>query len=295
MTWVQPLRAGRFSAATLGVSAMLFGIFVFVLNDTLGKWLVQSYAVGQVLFMRSAVALFVLVLLMRSGGVRQALRAEKPGTQALRATLATLEVIAFYAAVAYLPLADTMAFWLAAPLYVAALSPLVLGEHVGWRRWTAIIIGFIGVLIVLQPSPGTLSAPAFIAVGGSIAFALMMLTARSLRGTPDKTLSFWQTAAALIGGAVLAPFGWATPSLTDFFLLGVLGILAMLAHICVTRAFKLADAATVAPLQYTMLIWAALFGYLVFGDVPRPAMVFGSLIIVASGLFLFFRERQAAA
>lgn len=294
MTAMQGLRYGRENAATLGVLVMLFGIFVFVVNDTLGKWLVQNFAIGQVLFMRSAVALLVLMLIMRGGGIRQAVRAEKPGMQALRAIFATVEVIAFYGAVMYLPLADTMAFWLAAPLYVAALSPLLLGEHVGWRRWTAIIVGFIGVLIVLQPSRESLTAPAFIAVGGSLAFALMMLTARSLRGTPDKTLSFWQTVAALIGGAVLAPFGWATPGLADFFLLGILGLLAMLAHICVTRAFKLADAATVAPLQYTLLIWAALFGYLVFGDVPRPAMVLGSLIIVVSGLFLFFRERKRA-
>ncbi|MCV0396757.1 MAG: DMT family transporter [Rhizobiaceae bacterium] len=289
---MQALRHRRENAATLGVLVMLFGIFVFVVNDTLGKWLVQSFAIGQVLFMRSAAALLVLVIIMRGKGVRQAIRAEKPGMQALRAILATVEVIAFYGAVMFLPLADTMAFWLAAPLYVAALSPFVLGEHVGWRRWTAIIVGFIGVLIVLRPSGDSFTVPAFIAVGGSLAFALMMLTARSLRGTPDKTLSFWQTIAALIGGAALAPFGWAMPSLVDFLLLGILGLLAMFAHICVTRAFKLADAATVAPLQYTMLIWAALFGYLVFGDVPRPAMILGSLIIIASGLFVFFRERR---
>lgn len=284
----------RMHAPTFGVLVMLFGIFLFMVNDTLGKWLVATYSVGQVLLMRSAVALLVLLPFVWRGGIGPLVRVEQPRQQVLRVVFATLEVVAFYGAVMHLPLADTMAFWLAAPIYVAALSPLLLGEHVGWRRWMAIVAGFIGVLVVLQPSRESLSAPAFIAIGGSLAFALMMLTARSLRATPDRTLVFWQTVGALLAGIVLAPFGWLTPGVPDLLLLGILGVIAMFAHVCVTRAFKLGDAATIAPLQYTMLVWAVIFGYLVFGDVPRPAMILGAAIIVASGLFIFFRERRVS-
>ena len=280
--------------ASLGIAMMLFGIFLFMANDTLGKWLVSTYSIGQVLFMRSAAALFVVIVLLRAGGYRRLITVERPGLQALRAIFATLEVVAFYGAVAYLPLADTMAFWLAVPIYVAALSPLVLGEKVGARRWTAILIGFVGVIVVLRPSSATLTGPALIAVAGSLAFALMMLTARSLRGTPDLVLVFWQMIGALLAGFVLMPFGWVTPPALDIGLLAILGITAMFAHMCVTRAFKRGDAAQIAPLQYTMLLWAALFGYLVFGDVPQPTMLIGAAIIVGSGLFIFFRERQLA-
>lgn len=150
------------------------------------------------------------------------------------------------------------------------------------------------MLVVLQPSQASLTAPAFIAIGGSLTFALMMITARSLRGTSDKALVFWQTVGALVGGAILAPFGWVTPDPLDLGLLAILGVVAMAAHMCVTRAFKLGDAADIAPLQYTMLVWAILFGYLVFGDVPRLTMLFGAAIIMGAGLFIFFRERQLA-
>jgi len=195
--------------------------------------------------------------------------------------------------VTYLPLADVMAFWMAAPIYVAALSPFLLGERVGWRRWLAIFIGFVGVIIALQPSAATLTMPAVISIIGSFAFTFMMLTGRSLRATPDVTLVFWQIVGALLLGLVVAPLTWVAPSGFDYALLALLGVVAMFAHICINRALKLADAATVAPFQYTLLFWAVIFGYLVFGDVPRTAMLAGAAIIIGAGLFIFFRSRRA--
>jgi drug/metabolite transporter (DMT)-like permease len=121
----------------------------------------------------------------------------------------------------------------------------------------------------------------------------MVMSGRSLRGTPDLTLVFWQTIGATVVGLVGLPFfGYVPPSAGDFALLSMLGIVAMLAHVCVNRSLKLADASTVVPFQYTLLIWAVVFGYLVFGDIPRAAVLIGGLIIVASGLFIFFREKK---
>jgi drug/metabolite transporter (DMT)-like permease len=280
------------SAARSGVLLMLLGMLMFSLNDVMGKWFVSTYSVGQVVFIRSIAALVVLAPFLWFSGPAKIIQVDRPWLQAARVVLSTAEVFAFYFAVVYLPLADVMTYWLAAPIYVAAVSPFVLKEPVGWRRWTAIIVGFIGVVIALEPSSQALTPQAIISILGSMFFAFMLLLGRSLRGTPDTTLVFWQIIGAGLAGFVAVTFEWTPVSLRDVFLLALLGVVAMLAHVLVNRALKLADAATVAPLQYTLLFWAILFGWLVFGDVPRVSMLVGSGFIVASGLFIFFREQQ---
>ena len=281
----------RLPAAQLGVLLMLFGMALFSLNDALGKWLVASHSVGQVLLIRSLAALVVLAPFLWTFGIARLVRIERPGLQALRVLFSTAEVFCFYVAVRDLPLADVMTFWLAAPIYVAAVSPLLLGERVGARRWIAVGLGFAGVLIALAPSgavSGTATAAAMI---GSACFAAMVITGRSLRGTPDTALVFWQLIGAGLAGAVAAPLAWTQPTAFDWGLLSLLGVVAMGAHICVTRALKLADAALVAPLQYTLLPWAIRLGWLFFGDVPTTAMLIGGLVIVAAGLLLLLPER----
>lgn len=280
--------------ATLGIALMLLGMFMFAVNDVLGKWLVATYSVGQLLLIRSLAAIAVLAPFVWRAGAAALVRVERPWLQLFRVACSTAEVATFYWAVSYLPLADVMTYWLAAPIYVAALSPLVLGERVGWRRWSAICVGFAGVVIALDPSAATLTLPALISILGSLLFAVLVMTGRMLRGTPDITLAFWQVIAAAIGGAVIAPFGWVAPTALDFALLGVLGVVAVTAHVCVNRSLKLADAATVAPYQYTLLAWAIIFGWAVFGDTPRAQMLIGGAIIIAAGLYIVFREYQLA-
>ena len=281
----------RLPAARIGILMMLLGMALFALNDAMGKWLVSSHSVGQVLLIRSLAALVVLGPFLWSFGLRRLVAVERPGLQALRAAFATVEVFCFYLAVRDLPLADVMTFWLAAPIYVAALSPLILGERVGARRWLAIVLGFAGVLVALAPSGAVSGTATAASLVGSACFAGMVMTGRTLRGTPDTALVFWQLTGALIAGALTAPFAWTQPSGLDWALLSLLGVVAMLAHICVTRALKLADAALVAPLQYTLLPWAILLGWVIFGDVPGSAMVTGGLIIVVAGLVLLLPER----
>ncbi|PDT43258.1 MULTISPECIES: DMT family transporter [Sinorhizobium] len=280
------------NATRTGVLVMLLGMLMFSLNDVMGKWLVATYSVGQVVLIRSLAAAVLLVPFLWLGGARKLLAIEQPGLQVARVVASTAEVFAFYFAVIYLPLADVMTYWLAAPIYVAAASPLLLKEHVGWRRWTAIAFGFVGVLIALEPSSEALTLPALISIFGSMCFAFMMVSGRSLRGTPDTTLAFWQLVGAALAGLLWAPFDWTPLKPLDTALLGLLGVVAMVAHVLVNRALKLADAATVAPLQYTLLFWAIVFGWLIFGDTPRLSMVLGAGLIVASGLFIFFREQQ---
>ena len=280
-------------SALAGPAVMLAGMLLFSLNDAMGKWLVASYGIGQVILIRSVAALVILAPFLWSAGFKTLFQVEKPLMQAARVFFSTIEVFAFYFAVLYLPLADVMTYWLAAPIYVAAASPFLLGEKVGWRRWTAIAIGFIGVIIALNPSQAMFTPAALISILGTVAFAFMMLSGRSLRGTPDRSLVFFQISGALIAGLVVAPFDWAPiASTTDLGLLFLLGIVAMAAHVLVNRALKMSDAATVAPLQYTLLPWAVVFGWLFFGDLPHKAMMLGAALIIGSGLFIFFREQQ---
>jgi drug/metabolite transporter (DMT)-like permease len=192
-----------------------------------------------------------------------------------------------------LPLADVMTYWLAAPIYVAALSPVLLGERVGWRRWLAIAIGFVGVIITLEPGSASFSPATFISIIGTMAFALIMVLGRRLRETPDTSLVFWQTTGAGLAGVASAPFAWTPIGFgSDLMLLALLGVVAMLAHMMINRSLKLADAATVAPLQYTLLLWGIVFGWLFFGEQPKATMLVGAALIIASGLFIFFREQQ---
>jgi len=184
---------------------------------------------------------------------------------------------------------------MAAPIYVAAASPLLLGEHVGWRRWTAILVGFAGVVIALEPSGQSLSLPALVALVGSTSNAFALLLGRTLRATPDTTLMFWQLGGAALFALTISAFDFAKWTPTDghaLLYLALLGVVAMLAHLLVTRALKLADAATVVPFQYTLLFWAVVFGWIFFGESPRLTVAIGAALIVASGLFIFFREQQ---
>src|SRR6201986_2454405 len=192
------------SARLAGIGLMLLSIFMFSFGDALGKFMVATYSVGQLLWLRACAALIVLlpiIWLQRAAFTRL----ERPWLQLLRAVLSTLEVAAFFLATVYLPLADVITYYLACPIFVTALSALVLREQVGWRRWSAILIGFAGVLIALRPSAQTVSWPAMIALGGSISFSLLMLITRSLRATPDIVLASSQFAGTFLLGALLAP------------------------------------------------------------------------------------------
>lgn len=280
-------------SAMAGPLIMALGMLMFSLNDAMGKWLMTNYGLGQVILLRSLAALIILIPIVWKAGVRQLLVVERPGMQFARVAFSTAEVFCFYCAVMYLPLADVMTYWLAAPIYVAACSPFLLGEKVGWRRWTAIAVGFIGVIITLNPSSAMFTAPAAISIVGSAAFAFMLVSGRFLRGTPDSTLVFFQVSGAGLAGLAFAPLDWSPiQSERDLLLLGLLGIVAMAAHMLVNRALKISDAATVAPLQYTLLIWAVVFGWMFFGDLPGPEMIVGAVLIVASGLFIFIREQM---
>jgi len=279
------------SARLAGIGLMLLAIGMFSLGDAIGKFIVATYSVGQLMLLRACVALALLApsIWRQRAEFR---RIGRPWLHLLRVLLSTVDAAVFFLAASYLPLADVITYYLATPIFVTALSAIVLREQVGWRRWSAVLLGFCGVLIALQPSVHSVTWPALLALAGSTAFAVMLMITRSLRAAPDIVLASTQFSGTLVFGAVAAPVGWITPSWGSAGVFIASGVVSVCALLCVNRSLKLAPASTVAPYQYSMIVWAVMFGYAVFGDVPKLATVLGAAIIIAAGIYIFLRERD---
>ena len=281
----------RSDTAGLGVVLYLAGVALFALNDALGKWLVADYGVGQLMLLRSIGAGVVLAPMIVSLRLKF-IDPRRPGLQALRVLCAAVDTFAFYYATRFMPLADVMTFYMATPLIVTALSALLLGEKVERFRWIAVLIGFVGVLIALRPSPQMFSWAAPIALFGATTFALSQTITRELRGIHWLPLVLWQFIGTGLFGAATIPWVWTTPNLFDLGLMFLVGAVAMLCFIFIVRALSLARASVVAPLQYSAILWAAILGWLIWRDVPTPPIVIGNAIIIGSGLYVAARGKM---
>lgn len=289
-----PPRPASHDSPVAGIALMLVGIFFFAANDAMGKFMVATYSVGQVLLVRSIAALVVLSPFIKREGLAAFTSAPRPWLQVVRAAFATFEVACFYGALTDMALADVMTFYLAGPIYVTAVSPFLLGEKVGWRRWAAVLVGFVGVMIALNPSSGALSPASMIAIAGSLSFSIFMVCTRLVRGTSGIVLVTTQNVSALVFGAIVAPLSWVALSWSDAALLTLLGVIAMIAFLCINKALSIAPASVVVPYQYTSIFWAITLGYIFFGDIPSVPMLIGAGIIIAAGIYIFIREQQAA-
>jgi S-adenosylmethionine uptake transporter len=283
----------EFGRHSLGIGLYLTGVFFFAVNDALGKWLVASYGVGEMLFIRSIGGVVMLVPIALYLRASLAIRGDWR-LQALRVLAQTADSYCFYLSTRYLPLADVMTFYMAAPIIVTAISALVLRERVGRYRWSAVIVGFVGVVIALAPSSRSFDPHALIALTGATAFAVSLATTRGLRDNNPFSLVTWQYVVSGVIGAALSPLQWTTPGAVDLGLLLLLGIVSAACFLAITKALALAQASLLAPFQYSAILWAAIFGWMVWQDVPTPRIILGNAILIASGLFVFYRERRLA-
>lgn len=275
-------------AVLVGLAIMVLGDFMFATNDAMGKWLVARHLPEEVLVWRSVAAIVVMAPFVRRAGLDGLFVARSLGLQLWRIGFAILELVCFYSAIKVLPLATVMTFYLASPIFTAALAPALLGERVGLRRWLAIAAGFAGVIVAMRPSSASLSVGVLWSVLGSFCLAMMMVTSRRMRDIPDLTIVFQQTVGVLVcGGIWFFVDGAPLSSPTDIPLLGLLGIIATIAHLCINRAVKYAPAAVVAPVNYTLLLWALFYGWCFFGDRPDTMTLAGAAIIIIAGFFLF--------
>ena len=273
---------------------MSAAVLAFSLNDVLGKWLVATYSVAQVLALRSIAALLVLAPFIWREGAGHLLQPRRPWLQLGRVAAGTIEVACFYWAVGMMKLADTMAFWMATPIFVALASALILKERLEPARFAAVLVGFVGVVLALGAGLDSGWLPTLVALVGVSVYTAYLLCTRSLRGTSATVLAAYQMTGALLFGLVMLPFAWVTPTLADMALLMALGVTGVAAHLAVTRSLALAPAPVVVPWQYAMILWGILFGWMFFGEVPEPAMLAGVAVIVAAGLWLTRLELQGA-
>jgi S-adenosylmethionine uptake transporter len=278
----------------LGVALYSLGVFLFALNDALGKWLVADYGVGQLMMLRSIGAGVVLAPMIASLRVDLFDFAQAP-LQALRILCMAADTYAFYWATRFLPLADVMTFYMAAPLILVALSAPLLGEQVERFRWIAVAVGFVGVLVALRPSSATFSWASLLALFGSTMFALGQTVTRRLRRTHWLPLVVWQFAGAGVIGAATTPFAWTTPTRFDLALMFLVGAVSMACFVFITRALAMSRAAALAPLLYVEIVWAAILGWLVWRDAPTWPMLLGNAIIIASGLYVAARDMRMRA
>jgi S-adenosylmethionine uptake transporter len=283
---------GIFPAAARGrgVVFYLIAIFLFALNDAMGKWLVASYTVGQLLALRAIGAAFLLGPMVLRWRIDLTDRRHLT-LQILRILLMAADTYCFFYATRTMPLADVMTFYMASPIIITALSALALREEVEPIRWAAVCLGFVGVVVALRPSAEIFATSSPLALLGAVMYGLGQTITRALRGVHWLHLIVWQFGGAGLIGAATLPFAFVTPSPVDLALLFLLGVVAMICFVFMTKALALTPASVLAPFQYTAILWATVLGWLIWRDAPGPAILFGNALIVASGLIVLRAER----
>jgi len=276
-----------------GILLVLGAFLVFAVQDAITKQLTQSLSVPQILVIRYfAFAMFVTWWAARRIGLKQAIGSKRPVMQVLRSLLIVLEIGIFAYGIRYIPLADMHSIFAAAPLIVTALSVPLLREPVGFRRWAAVIVGFAGVLIILRPGMGVMHPAAIYGLIAAGMFALyIILTRKVSAGDKSETSIFYMGWTGFIASALVGPFFWEWPSQESWILLACLSCTSIAGHILFTMALEAAPAAILQPFQYSVLVWAAILGILVFGDYPDTWTIVGAVIVVASGIYTVYRER----
>lgn len=286
---------GHIHAPLKGIACAALAMSLFPVQDAIVKWLSADYSIFQLLFLRSLfVFIPVAVLVARSGGPR-VLRAKRPTLLILRASLGFGAWSVYFIAISQIPLADAMALVFSAPLMITALSVPLLGEIVGLRRWAAIAVGFIGVVVMVDPGAGVIRGVALLPLVSASCYSLSMILTRVLtKSESSVTMLFYSAATIMALSGLFQPFVWVTPSWPDLGLMVLTGLITGCAQYLGLQAYRYAAPAVVSPFDYTSLIWAVVLGYLVFGDVPRSSVIFGAAIVIASGLYILYRERRAA-
>jgi drug/metabolite transporter (DMT)-like permease len=290
-----------------GIVLKLISAVLFAVMSALIRYLGARYPIGEVVFYRSAFAVLPVMLVYAwRGELAAVVRTERPLGQAGRGAISIVGMFCNFGALARLPLVESNAISFTSPLFSVALAALVLKERVRIYRWSAVVIGFVGVLVVLSPhlsgdeltiamaSAASLAGVAY-GMAGSLANAGTVIQTRRLtQSESTSSIVFYFSLSCAVAGLVTWPFGWLTPTTGEFVALACIGLLGGTAHIVLTESYRYASASVVAPFDYTSMIWALVLGYAMFGETPTPMIVLGSAIIAAAGLFVIWREHQLA-
>jgi drug/metabolite transporter (DMT)-like permease len=285
------------SGGSNNLHALLFmagGVFGFSVLDAVTKLLTEGYGTWQIMILsRICPILTAIYLMRRSGQSRIPFKTKFTKTHAARSLLVVGTTWSFYECLRYLQLADAIAIAFAAPLFMTSLSGPLLGEKVGPRRWSAVLIGFVGVMVALQPGKSGISWGAFLALCAAASYALGQLWLRPLSGKEHGyNILFYSSVFSGLVGIVPAILEWKSPSFHDWLLFLLQGSCSAIAQLCMIRAFKTGEASLLAPLEYTALLWATTFGFAFWGQLPSIEVLGGAVIIIASSLYIAHREVQ---
>ncbi|MEB8387451.1 DMT family transporter [Rhodobacteraceae bacterium KMM 6894] len=282
----------------LGIWLMVITTFVFAIQDGLSSHLAGEYNVYMVIMIRYwFFASFVIVVAKRkAGGIRAAARTTQPVVQAFRALLLVTEICVMVAAFTMLGLVESHAVFASYPLLIAALSGPVLGEYVGWRRWAAIGVGFIGVLIILEPGIGVFKPQAIVPLIAALMFALYgLLTRYVARRDTAATSFFWTGTVGSLGMTAVGMWFWEPMIGRDWVIMGCLCLTGALGHYTLIKCYEIAEASAVQPFAYLQLAFISVIGVVIFNETIRPNVAIGTVIVVAAGLFTLWRQRKVAA
>ena len=280
-----------------GIASAVIGLFGMTVMDTCAKLLGEGYAISQIILARNGVGvLAVIVFVVVRGGGFSLLRPQLPGLLILRIGASVSAAFLFFTSLRYLPLADAFAIAFASPLFITALSVPFLGEHVGIRRWAAVIIGFIGVLIIVQPGAGTFRVEGLLALGAAFFHAVVMLLGRKMtRSMTTSAIMFWSSLGAVLVTLTLMPSQWQTPNTYDLGVFVVMGVVGTAGMALITQGYRYAPAAVIAPFDYSSLLWAVMFGWIFWRDIPEAHVWSGAAILIACGLYILHRETRLQA
>ncbi|WP_421994116.1 DMT family transporter [Reyranella sp.] len=280
----------------LGALLTMLAMLCFAVMDAISKFLVADYAVGQMMWIRYILVFLFAWFIVRRQGLRNALKTRRPGLQIVRSLVAVVEGGMFVLAFRYLPLADTHAIAATSPLIVIALGVAFLGERAGPARWLAVVAGFVGVMMIIRPGLRALDWPVLLPLVGAVMWAgYQVMTRLAARSDSADTSLIWSVLVALIVTTFVGPIDWQWPTPVAWVLMVIIAFIGAIAHYALIKALDYAEAGAVQPYSYTLLVWAALLGAVVFGDVPDGWTILGAAIVVASGLYTWHHDRRSNA
>lgn len=276
---------------SVALSYLMLGVAGGLALDLCAKWLLVDYSLEQFVFLRSGFGVIFFLLSARWYGGLTSLKTKRWKWHFLRTVLATGAMFGFFYGLTLMPLVNALTIAFTAPLIVTALSVPFLGEHVGWRRWLAVIAGFIGVIIVLRPGEGMFSFASIAVLFAAFCWAGLSVTARKLAATESSfALSLYITAGPLLVSSVFLPGNYTPPTADAWLLFVAAGLCSALAWVGIVGGYRRAPPVVLAPFEYTALIGAAIAGYMIWDEVPDRWVVTGATIIIASGLYIVYRE-----
>nr|WP_271979775.1 DMT family transporter [Granulosicoccus sp.] len=282
----------RQSNSRLGIFLMLGAMFLFSAGDTMAKFLTSTFHPVEIIWFRQLGLLFGVIILLAMRGT-SILQSKQPKLQITRGVLVVISSLLFVYAVRYVPLTDAVAASFVAPFFLTMAGAFILKEPVGIRRWSAVAVGFLGALIVIRPGMGVIHPAAMLVVVAAGIYASRQVIGRVLADTDQTVTTVAYTAlTASIVISIPLPFFFKMPAtMTSWLLLFGMALVAAIAEVMVIKALEVAEAASVAPIHYTLIIWGTIYGYFVFGQLPDQWTWIGTAIIVAAGLYTLNRGK----